>query len=172
MRLPTPGADQAQHHTPGAPAAATGPRRPREGVTLRTEGTFRGGLAGFTGLRALAEVFGAAAGAEHATTLRVVLVLEELYTNTVTHGYPADIDGAVWVALASDGGAITVTYEDAAPAFDPLSHAPVPAPPTEERAPGGLGLALVRGLCVSASYARIGGRNRLTFTVDRSSPPP
>ena len=141
-------------------------------MTLRTEGAFRGGLAGFTGLRALAESFGAAAGAEHATTLRVVLVLEELYTNTVTHGYPGDRDGPVWVTLASEAGAITVTYEDAAPAFDPLSHTPGPAPPAEERAPGGLGLALVRGLCVSASYTRIGGRNRMIFTVAGSSPPP
>lgn len=134
-------------------------------MILRAEGAFRGQLAGFTEVRTLAESFGAATGTDHTTTLRVILVLEELFTNTVTHGYPMDRDGPIWVTLASEGTAITVTYEDAAPAFDPLAHAPDLAPAPEERAPGGLGLALVRGLCVSASYIRIAGRNRVTLTV-------
>ena len=134
-------------------------------MILRAEGVFRGQLAGFTEVRALAESFGTATGADHATTLRVILVLEELFTNTVTHGYPMDSDGPVWVTLASEGRAITVTYEDAAPAFDPLAHVTDLALAPEERAPGGLGLALVRGLCMTASYIRIAGRNRLTLTV-------
>jgi anti-sigma regulatory factor (Ser/Thr protein kinase) len=41
--------------------------------------------------------------------LRVVLVLEELFTNTVTHGYP-DREGPVWVTLASQVAAIEITY--------------------------------------------------------------
>jgi serine/threonine-protein kinase RsbW len=139
---------------------------------VRAEGTFRGWLAAFAEVRALAESFGTAAGAEHDTTQRVVLVLEELFTNTVTHGYPGGAEGPVWVTLASQEGAIAVTYEDAGPAFDPFAHAPAPPLAPEERAPGGLGLTLVRGLSVSASYVRIGDRNRVTLMVAGRSPSP
>ena len=139
---------------------------------MRAEGTFRGWLPGFAEVRALAESFGTAAGADRDTTLRVVLVLEELFTNTVTHGYPGGAEGPVWVTLASQGGVIAVTYEDAAPAFDPLGHAPAPDLDAEERAPGGLGLTLVRGLCASVSYVRVGDRNRVTLTVTGLSTAP
>ena len=138
---------------------------------MRAEGTFRGWLPGFDEVRALAESFGTSAGAEHDTMLRVILVLEELFTNTVTHGYPGGTEGPVWVTLVSQGGVIAVTYEDAAAAFDPIGHAPVLSLGPEERAPGGLGLALIRGLCSSVSYARVGDRNRATLTVARSSSP-
>jgi serine/threonine-protein kinase RsbW len=138
---------------------------------VRTEGTFRGALPNFTDVRALAESFGAAAGVDRDATLRVVLVLEELFTNTVTHGY-GDVEGPVWVTLASQRDTVAVTYEDAAPPFDPVGHTPPPTPTPEERMPGGLGLTLVRGLCVSASYARVGDRNRVILAVATSSAAP
>lgn len=142
---------------------------------MQAEGTFRGRLPSFAEVRALAEAFAAAAGADHSATLRVVLVLEELFTNTVIHGYPAGGEGPVWVALASRAGAIDVTYEDAGSAFNPLTDAPMPPdqPLSDEGQPlGGLGLALVRGLSVSARYARVGDRNRVTLTVSTGNPPP
>ena len=139
---------------------------------MRAEGTFRGRLPSFAEVRALAEAFWAALGGDHSATQRVVLVLEELFTNTVTHGYPAGSEGPVWVTLASRGRAIEVTYEDAAPAFNPLTAAPAPPTAAEGRGPGGLGLALVRDLSASASYARVGDRNRVTLTVATGRPPP
>jgi serine/threonine-protein kinase RsbW len=142
---------------------------------MRTEGAFRGRLPSFTEVRALAEAFGATAGADHLTTLRVVLVLEELFTNTVIHGYRAGGEGLVWVALASTGGAIEVTYEDAAPPFDPLSCVPgrrAAVRGGDEQEPGGLGLALVRGLSASAAYARVGDRNRITLVVSAGGSAP
>jgi serine/threonine-protein kinase RsbW len=138
---------------------------------VRAEGTFRGALPSFIEVRALAESFGAAAGVDHDATLRVVLVLEELFTNTVIHGY-GDAEGPVWVTLASQPDAIAVIYEDIAPPFDPVGHTPPPTLAPEARAPGGLGLTLVRGLCVSASYARVGERNRVTLAVATSSAAP
>jgi serine/threonine-protein kinase RsbW len=138
---------------------------------VRVEGTFRGQLHSFAEVRALAEAFGTTVGAERDTTLRVVLVLEELFTNTVTHGYRAGGEGPVWVTLAGRVGAIEITYEDAGPAFDPLVDAPTPPLAAEGQAPGGLGLALVRGLSATAGYARIGDRNRVTLTVSTGSPP-
>ena len=139
---------------------------------MRAEGTFRGRLPSFAEVRALAETFGTTVDTDYHATLRIVLVLEELFTNTVTHGYPAGGEGPVWVTLVSHGGAIEVTYEDAAPAFDPLTEAPAPPIGAEGQAPGGLGLALVRGLSTSARYARIGDRNRVILTVSTGGTPP
>lgn len=138
---------------------------------MRAEGAFRGRLPSFAEVRALAEAFGAAVGADHSATLRVVLVLEELFTNTVTHGYSAGGEGPVWVTLAAGGSVIEITYEDAGPAFDPLTGAPAPPLAPRGDAPGGLGLALVRGLSASATYARVGDRNRVTLTVSIGSSP-
>ena len=141
---------------------------------MRTEGTFSGRLPSFAEVRAWAEAFAAAVGADPNATLRLVLVLEELFTNTVTHGYTAGGEGPIWVALASRAGAIKVTYEDAGPTFDPLADAQArrPEPPASgEQRSGGLGLALVRGLSASARYARVGGRNRITLTVLTEGPP-
>ena len=138
---------------------------------MRAEGAFRGRLPSFAEVRALAEAFGAAVGAEHSATLRVVLILEELFTNTVTHGYSAGGEGPVWVTLAAGVSVIEITYEDAGPAFDPLTGVPTPPLAPREDAPGGLGLALVRGLSVSAAYARVGDRNRVTLTVSTGSSP-
>ena len=141
---------------------------------MRTVGTFRGRLPAFAEVRAWAEAFGAAVGAERSAILRLVLVLEELFTNTVMHGYGAGADGPVWVMLASRDGGIEVTYEDAAPPFDPLIEGPSPGvdqPGRDQAPPGGLGLALVRGLTASARYARVDGRNRVTLTVPSEDPP-
>jgi len=140
---------------------------------VRAEGTFGGRLPSFSEVRAWAEAFAAAVGADHTATLRLVLVLEELFTNTVIHGYAAGDDGPIWVALASRADAIEVTYEDAGRAFDPLAD--TQAPQADPRAfgepPGGLGFALVRGLSASARYARVGGPNRITLTVPTEGPP-
>jgi serine/threonine-protein kinase RsbW len=138
---------------------------------VRAEGTFRGRLPSFADVRALAEAFGTAAGADHGTTLRVILLLEELFTNTVTHGYADAGEGLVWVTLAAGSGVIEIIYEDAGPAFDPLTGAPEPLLGPRGEEPGGLGLALVRGLSTSAAYARIGARNRITLTVSTGSAP-
>ena len=132
---------------------------------MRAERAFPGRLPSFADVRALAEAFGTAVGVDHDTTLRVVLILEELFTNTVTHGYADRGEGPVWVTLDAGGGVIEITYEDVAPAFDPLAGASAPPLTPRGETPGGLGLALVRGLSTSATYARVGDRNRVTLTV-------
>lgn len=140
---------------------------------MQVEATFQGRLPAFTEVRAWAEAFGAAVGTDRGAVLRLVLVLEELFTNTAAHGY-GGAGGPIWVTLASRAGSIEVTYEDAAPEFDPFTPAPVaPARRTPEEAPpGGLGLALVRGLSVSARYARVDDRNRITLTLPPEDPRP
>jgi anti-sigma regulatory factor (Ser/Thr protein kinase) len=136
---------------------------------VQTVRTFTGRLQTFAEVRAWAEAFAAAVGAERSAILRLVLVLEELFTNTVMHGYGARAQGPVWVTLASREGEIELTYEDAGPPFDPLVQGPTPR--LDQPGPGGLGLALVRGLAASARYARVDGRNRVTLTVPLQDPP-
>jgi serine/threonine-protein kinase RsbW len=132
---------------------------------MRVEGTYRARLPSFVELRALAEAFGQSVRADPEATIRVVLVLEELFTNTVAHGYPAGSEGPVWVSLGLARDAIEIVYEDACPPFDPIGGAP-PAPRSAaEQTLGGVGLALVRGLSASARYARVGDRNRVVLTV-------
>ena len=138
---------------------------------MRVERGFRGRLPSFAEVRALAEAFAATVGTDRDTAMRVVLVLEELFTNTVTHGYAGRAEGPVWITLADGVNAIEITYEDAGPAFDPLTGGPPLPLVTPGEAPGGLGLALVRGLSASASYARVGDRNRVTLTVSNQGSP-
>ena len=141
---------------------------------MRVEGTFRGRLPGFPEVRAWAEAFAATLGADRTATLRLVLVLEELFTNTVVHGYAAGTEGPIWITLAHGPGVIEVTYEDAGPPFDPFAELQATRAdprPSGERT-GGLGLALVRGLSTAARYARVGERNRVTLGVPIGGTPP
>jgi anti-sigma regulatory factor (Ser/Thr protein kinase) len=149
-------------------------RREDGALSARAEATFRGRLPGFPEVRAWAEAFAATQGADRTATLRLVLVLEELFTNSVIHGYGAGTEGPIWITLARGPGVIEVTYEDAAPPFDPIAEPDAaragPRPPGDLT--GGLGLALVRGLSTAARYARAGERNRVTLGVPIGDGPP
>src|SRR5687767_9340358 len=62
------------------------------------------------------------AGLERSLLLRVELVLEELFTNTVRHGYGGDCDSPIWLHALYAAGSLCITYQDAATPFDPLQH--------------------------------------------------
>jgi serine/threonine-protein kinase RsbW len=110
------------------------------------------------------------AGFGNADALRLRLVLEELFTNTVSHGHGADSDQPVDIALDVAPGVIRVTYEDTGPAFDPRVSAPAP-PPVDQHVVGQLGLVLVRRIARDLTYERVEGRNRLRLSVYRSTDP-
>jgi anti-sigma regulatory factor (Ser/Thr protein kinase) len=95
--------------------------------------------------------------------LRLTLVVEELFTNTVQHGHRGDAASPVRLELALCAQDIELFYEDQAPAFDPLAWARAnPAPPTPEaETVGGRGVLLVQRLCSTAHYAFADGCNRL-----------
>lgn len=94
------------------------------------------------------------------------LMLDELITNIVMHGYGPSADGQVRVDASVEAGRFVVTLTGRAFAFDPLQ---VPAPDTtmelEEREIGGLGVHFVRRMADELSYRRIadagGGANEL-----------
>jgi anti-sigma regulatory factor (Ser/Thr protein kinase) len=105
-------------------------------------------------------------------TLRVALIVEELFTNTIVHGHRGDCDASVHLSVGVGTTEVTLEYEDEAPAFDPLTGArhaaaALDAPP-DERPVGGLGLVLVARLGSRVDYARAQGRNRLRVTLERA----
>lgn len=98
-----------------------------------------------------------------AATLRVELAVEELFTNTVHHGYGADCDEPVWLHLEVAPGELWLHYADAAPPFDLLAHVARLEEAVSERAIGGLGVHLVRELANEITYRRAEDRNVLTL---------
>ena len=107
------------------------------------------------------------ASVSHDARVRVMLVVEELFANSVMHGYGADSDKPVWLTLEVGGDACRVVYEDEAPPYDPFSqpdNARLDAP-VEERPVGGLGIIFLTEFSGSHRYARRGGRNVIEFDV-------
>ena len=109
----------------------------------------------------------AAAGIAPDLCLRLTLLVEELFVNTVTHGHGHDSDEPVYVAVDVRPGRIALTYEDTAPPYDPSVAV---APPderagVEERPVGGLGVLLVSALGKDFEYRRAGGKNHIHLVV-------
>ena len=93
--------------------------------------------------------------------LRLNVVLEELFINTVRHGHRGESDAPVWVTLRAKPQAVELTYEDTAPPFNPLAYTAQPAKI------GGLGVLLTRELAAEREYAYLFGRNRLRLSLTR-----
>lgn len=102
-----------------------------------------------------------------AAYLRLNLVLEELFTNTVRHGHRGDCDAPVWIAVSRSGDTLSVLYEDKAPPFNPYARLTEPVVDTtvSMRKIGGLGVLLTKELAASRDYAYMFGRNRIRLTL-------
>ncbi len=118
-------------------------------------------------MQAFLEAFCADSGMPRAACLRLNLVLEELFTNTVKHGHRGDCDAPVWVALSRTDDSVLVVYEDKAPPFNPYAHLRDDSPDVtlELRKVGGLGVLLTKELAASRDYAYLFGRNRIRLTL-------
>lgn len=99
-------------------------------------------------------------GAGRQAALRLILVAEELFINTVMHGYGGDSGSHVTLSVRDAGHEIELVAEDGGPAFDPFDR--IPRPPTGDAAAGGLGRVLVAGVSSRHAYERRGRRNRVT----------
>ncbi|KPK14701.1 MAG: hypothetical protein AMJ67_15915 [Betaproteobacteria bacterium SG8_41] len=105
-------------------------------------------------------------------TLRIALVAEELFTNSVKHGYGGDSGKQVWLTLQPGEGACRLVYEDAAPPYNPFADAATPdlEAPLDTRAIGGLGVLLVARFSRSHKYTRAGDRNRISLLLPLAGP--
>ena len=131
----------------------------------------RARMAGLAEAIAWVESFCRACGVSGDDSLRLSLVVEELFTNTVTHGYGGESDAPVRIGLRADPTEIELSFEDKAPPFDPLAHVAGSAASLEsagaDRPVGRLGIALVVGMAARVDYARDGGCNRIRVALRR-----
>ena len=101
--------------------------------------------------------------------LRLIFVIEELFTNSVQHGYRDENDPIIRIALEVVAGRVTILYEDWAPRYNPLDRFSAQPPnlsaAAEARAIGGLGVYLIGQLIAGARYAYENGTNRLWLTM-------
>jgi len=122
---------------------------------------------------AFIEAFCADRGVAASDGLRLSLVVEELFTNTVVHGHGGGSDAPVRLALRVDASHLELSYEDSAPPFDPVAHAagsPVdPAAAIADRPIGHLGLALVVDMADRISYVRLDDCNRVLLALRRQA---
>jgi len=127
-------------------------------------------------IRSFVETACSAAGIGREDCLKILLIVEELFTNTVTHGYREESESPVWLAFEPDEAGFTLRYEDAAPPHNPFGEFR-PMDTTvliAEQPVGGLGLKLIRSLARDAGYTREGERNciRMTFALRTRGPSP
>ncbi len=142
-------------------------------MTTSNSGTWPARMARLPEATAFVESFCDAQGIARADALRLTLVVEELFTNTVTHGHGGDCDAPVRIALDASTSHIALAYVDSAPPFDPVAHlasaaAGLEADPDDRRV-GGVGIALVLRMAERASYVREDGCNRLVLTIARDA---
>ena len=119
----------------------------------------------FARLVEFAEEFACRCALPDAERSRLLIILEELFTNTIHYGYPEGAaDGWIEVVLACKPERIEIDFSDDGIPFDPLAQDSLEFDrPDDERGPGGLGLTIIRKLVHQARYRRKGDRNCLAL---------
>ncbi len=121
---------------------------------------------------------------EHVPSLlRAQLAVEELFVNSIHHGYGQETDHPVWLTVQHGDTVLRVVYTDQAQAFNPLSPDiamsddagdDIEAHKTGQRIGeriGGVGLRLIVNLARCGHYTREEGRNvtQLEFALTHGS---
>ncbi len=98
---------------------------------------------------------------------KLTLILEELLTNSILHGFGERDDGKLLLRLGRTEDEISIDIEDDAKAFDLFSVAPLPDTTSDifEREIGGLGLLLVKKQASYYHYQRNEGKNLVTLRI-------
>jgi serine/threonine-protein kinase RsbW len=127
--------------------------------------TFRARLDEGPALAAFVEA--TVAGMSDRLSMRLRLVVEELFVNTVTHGHGGDCDAPVEITILVEDDRVVLTYQDVAPPFDPFAHVhgPEVGVPLEDRTVGRLGVFLVTKFATRYAYARAGEANRINVEL-------
>ncbi len=97
---------------------------------------------------------------------RIEIVVEEMITNILRHGYQGTTGGEVRVSVQRGDGCMELIFDDDAVPFDP-GHLPVrdSSRSLSEVRPGGLGLLLLSKMSNEVCYERIGRRNRTLIRI-------
>lgn len=132
-------------------------------------------LASLAPIRALVGGAASTAGLAGKEAYRLVLAVDEIATNIVTHGYQENgLKGVIDITAATEDGWLRVTIEDDAVPYDPRQQV-LPsdddlAAPLEQRPVGGLGVMLSLAGVDEFDYARVGSRNRNILSVRLPAP--
>jgi anti-sigma regulatory factor (Ser/Thr protein kinase) len=121
-------------------------------------------------IRAFVEEAAALAGLDRKRSYRLMLAVDEIATNVITHGYQeAGLTGDVVIYRELDEAALTITLEDDAIPFDPYSLATPDDldAPIEERGIGGLGVFLSLHGVDTFLYRRAAEKNHNVFVMKR-----
>ena len=112
-----------------------------------------------------------AAGLAQDACLRLTLLVEELFTNTVAHGHGQDSEAPVRLVFDVAPGRVGLLYEDTGPPHDPFAAVALPDDTAEvdERPVGGLGLVLIAALASEVHYRREDGKNLISLTITGSA---
>jgi serine/threonine-protein kinase RsbW len=100
--------------------------------------------------------------------LRLRLMVEELFSNSITHGHGGGADVDIEIALQRLDRGVELHYADPGLPFDPRSgadpgHVEAHA---DERPVGGLGVHLLLELAAEVDYHHDGTHNRLRLRLD------
>jgi anti-sigma regulatory factor (Ser/Thr protein kinase) len=96
----------------------------------------------------------------------IQLVLDEVVSNIINHGYADSEPHTIIVALAVEDRVLEIEVVDDARPFNPLRHdAPRTDQSLAERPVGGLGIHLVKQLMDDVAYNRRDGLNHLTLRM-------
>jgi serine/threonine-protein kinase RsbW len=138
---------------------------------ISSSATFPARFSALAEIKSMLDAFGAKAALAHEDLMRLTLIVEELFINTVSHGHGADCDAPVTLALRSTRARVTLTYRDCAPPFNPLtaSHSTDVESNVEERRIGGLGVLITLAMSRHARYSFTEGRNQVELTLSRSN---
>jgi len=111
-----------------------------------------------------------AAGLGRDACLRLTLLVEELFTNTVAHGHGQDSEAPVRLAFDVAPGRVGLLYEDTGRPHNPFAAVAIPddTARVEERPVGGLGLVLIAALASEVQYRREDGKNLISLTITGS----
>lgn len=142
--------------------------RGRERMAEEFDVTIPARLSEVRELSSMVEEFGDAAGLPDPKVFVINLALDELITNTVTHGgLDGKADAEIRIRMRVEDGALILIMDDNGQPFDPTRDTGADVTSAlEERAVGGLGLHLVKTFADRVSYEFVDGLNRLTMEHD------
>jgi serine/threonine-protein kinase RsbW len=138
-------------------------------MTQQFQHQLPGRVSGIRTLLDAVEAWAEKSGLPPKALFRLNLVLEELATNIVSHGYRDSGNGTVDVSVLDDGEAVTLTLRDRAAEFDPFISAPEADldEPMHTRRIGGLGVHFVKQVARSYEYRRERDENHIVVTLPR-----
>jgi serine/threonine-protein kinase RsbW len=100
------------------------------------------------------------------------LVLEELFTNTISYGYDDEAEHWITFKLSYQNGTIRVEIEDDGAPFNPIeAKEPDIECALEERRIGGLGIHLTKKIMDEMVHRRIGDKNILILKKELTDSP-